>query len=53
MRIWEQPLESWHDTAGSKLYRVRSLLIVIEIMRIFYFLKSANKMVMQEREISN
>jgi glycosyltransferase involved in cell wall biosynthesis len=53
MRIWEQPLENWHDTAGSKLYQMRSILIMVEFIRIFCFLRSTKRRLLQEHGIPN
>ena len=43
LRIWEEPLGTWQDTAGSKLYRFRSFLLLIEIVHVFCILRSSKK----------
>ncbi len=42
LRIWEEPLHSWSEIPGSKIYRLASLRILHELIIIFRKLKALN-----------
>ena len=45
LRVWEQPVETWKDVRGSKLYHIKSIFIVREIFLIWYSLRRSYKQV--------
>ena len=42
LRIWEEPLHSWSEIPGSKIYRLGSFRILRELVTIFRKLKALN-----------
>ena len=45
LRVWEQPVETWKDVKGSKLYHIKSIFIVREIFIVWYALRKTYKLV--------
>jgi glycosyltransferase involved in cell wall biosynthesis len=45
LRIWEQPVVTWRDIKGSKLYHLKSIFILREILLIWIMLRKTKHLV--------